>query len=103
MKVYNKLIRDKIPEIMLSEGKNYAVHTASEEEYRQKLKEKLLEEASEFLKKPSLEEIGDVAEVFGAILEAFDYSVEDLQHQILKKISEKGSFLNRIVLEYVED
>jgi|TARA_B100000029_G_scaffold515722_1_gene624221 predicted house-cleaning noncanonical NTP pyrophosphatase (MazG superfamily) len=103
MKIYNKLIRDKIPEIMSTEGKEYSIHIASEEEYKQKLKEKLLEEASEFLKEPSLEEIGDVAEVFGAILEAFDYSVEALQHQILQKIADRGSFKDRIVLEWTED
>jgi len=103
MKVYNKLIRDKIPAIMTSEGKKYSTHVASHEEYKQKLKEKLLEEAIEFLKEPSIEEIGDVAEVFGAILEAFDYAVDDLQRQVLKKIADKGSFVDRIVLEYVEE
>ena len=103
MKVYNKLVRDKIPTIIKSKGKKFSTHVASTEEYKQKLKEKLLEEASEFLKEPSIEEIGDVAEVFGAILEAFDYSVEDLQRQVLNKIADKGSFLDRTILEYVEE
>ena len=103
MKVYNKLIRDKIPGIMRAEGKNFKAHIASNEEYKQKLKEKLLEEAKEFLEDPCLEEIGDVAEVFGAILEAFDYSVEDLQRQVLNKIADRGSFIERIILESVEE
>ena len=103
MKVYNKLVRDKIPTIIKSKGKKFSTHVTSTEEYKQKLKEKLLEEASEFLKEPSIEEIGDVAEVFGAILEAFDYSVEDLQRQVLNKIADKGSFLDRTILEYVEE
>ena len=68
MKVYNKLIRDKIPAIMTEKGKSFSIHIASRKEYEQKLKEKLLEEVNEFLEDPCLEELADVAEVFGALL-----------------------------------
>ena len=101
MKVYNKLIRDKIPAIMTEKGKSFTIHTASREEYRQKLKEKLLEEVNEFLEEPSLEELADVAEVFGTILAVMDYSIEDLELQMRKKSEDRGAFFERIILESV--
>ena len=102
MKVYNKLIRDKIPGIMRAEGKNFKAHIASVDEYEQKLKEKLLEEVNEFLEEPSLEELADVAEVFGTILAVMDYSIEDLELQMRKKSEDRGAFVERIILESVE-
>ena len=101
MKVYNKLIRDKIPGIMRAEGKNFTTHIASKEEYEQKLKEKLLEEVNEFLEEPSLEEMADIAEVFGALLAVMGYSVDQLDSKVREKSEARGAFLERIVLESV--
>ena len=102
MKVYNKLIRDKIPAIMTEKGKRFTIHTASREEYRQKLKEKLLEEVNEFLEEPNLEELADIAEVFDAILVASGYSAEELRMRMRKKSKARGAFVDRIILESVE-
>ena len=103
MKVYNKLVRDNIPSIMSSQGKNYRTHVASEEEYKIKLKEKLLEEVNEFFENPCLEELADIFEVFTALVEALGYSQDELADCMATKADTNGEFENRIILESVED
>ena len=46
-KEYNKLVRDRIPEIIRRDGRNCEIATISEDEYLQALREKLVEEAQE--------------------------------------------------------
>ena len=101
MKSYNKLIRDKIPLIMTKEGKDFTTHIASDEEYRKKLKEKLLEEVNEFLEDPCLEELADIAEVFGALVPALGYTLDQLETVVRKKKKTKGAFRRKIILETV--
>ena len=102
MKVYNKLIRDKVPLIMTKEGKEFTTHIASDDEYRKKLKEKLLEEVNEFLEDPCLEELADIAEVFGALVPSLGYTIDQLETEVRKKKRSKGAFRKRIILETVE-
>ena len=103
MKTYNKLIRDKIPGILTAAGKNYRTHIAGDEEYTQKLKEKLLEEVNEFLSVPSLEELGDILEVFTAIVEDMGFSQEELIEQVQYKTESNGDFTHRIILDAVDE
>jgi predicted house-cleaning noncanonical NTP pyrophosphatase (MazG superfamily) len=103
MKIYNKLIRDNIPSIMSAQGKNFRTHVAEPEEYKVKLKEKLIEEVNEFLEDPCLEELADILEVFSALVDAMGYSQEELAQRVNEKSDERGSFESRIVLESVEE
>ena len=102
MKVYNKLIRDKIPEIIEADGKVCRTHILSNEEYIVALEAKLNEEVAEYQADKNLEEMADVLEVLQAICIARGYSLEELEVLRAKKVSERGGFADKIFLEYVE-
>jgi flagellar basal body-associated protein FliL len=59
-KVYNKLVRDRIPEIIQASGKNACIRKADEAEYKHLLRQKLLEEINEFMESGSSEELADI-------------------------------------------
>ena len=99
MKVYNKLVRDKIPSIMAAEGKNFRTHIATDEEYS----EKLLEEVKEFLEDPCLEELVDILEVIAALTEAMGFTEEEVFEKINHKSATSGDFTKKIILESVEE
>lgn len=96
---YHKLVRDKIPEYLKSKNYKVSFHIASDEEYWEKLKEKLLEEANEFCDNETLEEMADIQEVLEAIKSYKHFSQKDLDLARKKKFTEKGSFEKRIILE----
>ena len=100
---YDKLIRDRIPMYMKLQEKQFKVHEATEEEYKQKLKEKLLEEVSEFIENPCLEELADIQEVFNAILYNMEFSEQDLYMEMVKKTVTRGNFNKKLVLEWVKE
>ena len=96
---YNKLIRDKIPEIIKEKGQTAITHIASDEEYWAKLKEKLSEEIQEFLKDENPEEIADVLEVIYAILNFKNISREEIEKIRQEKAEKRGGFKDKIILE----
>ena len=65
------------------------------------MKEKLLEEVNEFLEDPCLEELADIAEVFGALVPALGYTLDQLETVVRKKKKTKGAFRRKIILETV--
>ena len=96
---YNKIVRDKIPEIIKQKGEIPVTHIADEEEYWQKLKEKLKEEVDEFLENSSEEELADILEVVYAICDYMKTEKEKLETIRQKKSEERGGFENRIILD----
>tara|TARA_Y100001938_G_scaffold147032_1_gene227322 strand:- start:3932 stop:4240 length:309 start_codon:yes stop_codon:yes gene_type:complete len=99
---YDKLIRDRIPEIMDSKGKEYAVRqVANAPEKEIYLKKKLLEEVHEFLAEPSVEELADIKEVLLALADSLGYIPEELEFVRMSKRTERGGFEDGIILEEV--
>lgn len=94
-----KLVRDKIPDIMKSEGKNPTFHIANENQFYDLLKKKLLEEANEFLENDSPKELCDILEVIYAISSSKKISPQELEQLRIKKTKERGSFTKQLVLE----
>lgn len=96
---YNKLVRDKIIEIIEAKGEQVSYHVAENEEYRQKLKEKLREEVEEFLVAETEEEMADIFEVITALLLLYGWNIEDILKIQKEKRDKRGGFDKRIILE----
>lgn len=94
---YNKLVRDKIPEILDEKGVSYEIKIATPEEYKVELIKKLQEEIREFGEAEDSEELADIAEVIEALKKLPDFeNVEELRK---KKVEERGGFEKRIILK----
>ncbi len=102
MKTYNKLIRDRIPEIIESSGKRCETEILNDEEYIKAIDQKLDEELAEYHKDQNLEELADLLEVIYAATKARGYSLEDLEKLRAKKCDERGGFEKRIFLKEVD-
>ena len=100
IKKYNKLVRDKIPEIINQQGKQCKVYTAQEEDYCQRLKDKLTEEVQEFLVDPTVEELADIQEVLFSIAEINKW---DLEGARITKNRTRGGFRQRLILQEVSE
>lgn len=96
---YNKLVRDRIPEIIKHKGGNSITHTADDNEYWRKLKEKLIEEAQEFKKDETITELADILEIIDAICEYKKFDKKELKNTKTKRAKERGGFEERIILE----
>lgn len=96
---YNKLVRDKIPAIILKNGGKPITHVASDEEYWRKLKDKLQEEVKEFLVSEKAEEIADILEVIDAICKHKNHKKKDVLEIKIQKARQRGKFNKKIVLE----
>ncbi len=96
---YNKLVRDRIPEIIETKGQTCKTHIAEEIEYTTKLKEKLQEEAAEFAKDDNIEELADLMEVVEAIKKLKGFDSAELEKVRLEKHEKRGGFEKRIILE----
>ena len=100
-RVYNKLVRDRIPEIIKNDGNEPVIRIMEKEEYKHSLFEKLVEEINEFRDDESIEELCDVLEVIEALKEVLGYSNEVISVIKNKKQVSNGAFKDRIFLEKV--
>ncbi|WP_232701381.1 nucleoside triphosphate pyrophosphohydrolase [Halobacterium wangiae] len=100
---YDKLVRDRIPEVVREDDETPVTHRVDGEAYRDRLADKLLEEATEYAESRAVEELADVLEVVAAIREARDVSSEELEAIRAEKAAERGGFTDGVVLERVEE
>jgi len=95
---YDKLIRDRIPEIIEEAGKDYEIRKLNDEEYHKKLNEKLQEEVDEYLESNEIEELADILEVIRALARGRGTSMEKLEKIREEKAKKRGGFAKRLLL-----
>lgn len=100
-KIYDKLVRDKIPEIIMKSGKICMVEVLDNDKYVDLLDKKLFEEMLEYHQDKSVEELIDIVEVIYAIAKSRGLSVEEFEKIRNKKADEKGGFDKKILLKSV--
>ncbi len=100
-KIFNKLVRDKILEIIEASGKNCETEILSAEEYLKMVDAKLDEELAEYHKDQNIEELADLLEVIYAATKARGYTLEQLASVRKEKAEKRGGFEKRILLKTV--
>lgn len=91
-----KLVRDKIPQIIITDGKKPITRILDDAEYLEELDKKLNEEIAEYQEDKSIEEMADVLEVLFAICEARGHSIEELMEVRNEKREKRGGFEQKI-------
>ena len=98
MTVYNKLVRDKIPEIIRAQGDTPRIRVLDQAEYTARLEAKLDEEVREYHRDRNLEELADILEVVYAMAENLGHSRQELEAVYDRKHDARGGFLDRVFL-----
>ena len=99
MKQYDKLVRDRIPEIIEKDGRTCKTIVLSDEECLEYLNKKLLEETNEYLESKQIEELADLEEVLRAILKLRGVSYEDFEKIRNDKVEKRGAFDKKLLLK----
>ena len=96
-----KLVRDRIPEIIKEDtGEKAGYRIAEREEYSDFLLKKLTEEVNEFLESREPIELADILEVIHHLGREIGLSPEDIEKLRRKKEIQRGAFLNRIIMDF---
>lgn len=95
---YNKLVRDKIPDLIKAQGEIPYIRILAAEEYTRALEQKLDEETTEFHGERNLEELADILEVVFALAEDLGSTKEELLRRYEQKHAQRGGFRDRIFL-----
>jgi predicted house-cleaning noncanonical NTP pyrophosphatase (MazG superfamily) len=106
MPVYNKLVRDRIPEIIENTGKKFTTERLSDTRYIEELKKKSFEELEEYCEAESrvdaLEEMADLLEIMHALAKYHGSSMEEIEKIRVQKAEERGGFREKVYLIEVE-
>ena len=103
--VYNKLVRDNIPEIIKLNGGEPHFRILNDEEYWKYLLKKDTEELEEVRTASSIEErkqeLADKLELIRAMAEFNEFTLQDIIDEADRKKEKRGSFQKRLLLEKV--
>jgi predicted house-cleaning noncanonical NTP pyrophosphatase (MazG superfamily) len=103
--VYNKLVRDRIPQIIQADGYLPVTRVLDADHYHTALREKLMEEAQEARQAPAAAlpaELADVLEVLQALVAAAGMTWDELVAVAAAQRADRGGFDRRLFLEYVD-
>lgn len=103
-RIYNKLVRDKIPNIIKEKNETPVVKILTDEEYKKELEKKLYEEYKEVIEasgEDRVEELADVLEIIKALAKLENKTLEDVIKVANKKVDKRGGFEEKIFLEKV--
>ncbi len=101
--LFGKLVRDRVPEIIIGRGEAATWHIADQEEYDRLLREKLSEEVAETLANPSLTEFSDVLEVIDAMAQAKGLTFDDVLKAKQERAEKRGGFTKRMILDTADE
>ena len=101
--IHNKLVRDRIPEIIQNSGKSCVCQTLDDQAYLDALDQKLCEELNEYQQDHSLEELADLLEVIRAVITARGSTWEEVEEIRKAKAEKRGCFAKQIWLVETED
>lgn len=102
-RTYNKLVRDKIPELIEKSGRNYTSRVLNDQEYHEALIDKIIEEIGEYRETGNEEEIADIYEALDCLVRFKNYEPMRIDYLKLIRRETTGSFNDRIFLIDVED
>ncbi|MFJ3389876.1 MULTISPECIES: phosphoribosyl-ATP pyrophosphohydrolase [unclassified Lysinibacillus] len=107
MSIYNKLVRDLIPQVIEEQGKTCSIRVLEQGEHLEEIKVKMQEEALEFLEaaspKEAVEELADILELVHTAIQMYDVPYEQLEQIRTQKKSQRGGFSKGIYLVEVKD
>ncbi len=98
---YGKLVRDLVPGIIREVGEVPITHQADDDEYGNKLLEKLREELAEFAESGEIEELADLLEAIRTLGQLNGVGWAELDEMRAQKARERGAFEERLILDEV--
>lgn len=104
-KEYNKLVRDRIPEIIRQSGSKCETTVLSNTEYCQALRVKLIEEAKEVAEAEEedlITELADLYEVIDALMASYGIKGDRVLNAQAKRRETRGGFAQKIMLLTVD-
>ncbi len=102
-KMYQKLVRDRIPEIITEAGKDFSVTQMRGDRLKDYAMKKLQEEVQEFVENPCAEEAADIMEVFHFVCNRMGIKDSEIMAQTTSKRILRGGFEMGYILEWVEE
>jgi len=97
-KKYNKVVRDKIPEIIAESGKKSNIKQLDDTSFLAELEKKLIEEVNEYSESKDVEELADLLEVIYRISELRGVNSDELDKIRRDKVEKRGKFASNLFL-----